>query len=311
MKRFVLRFVAFGGIVLTVIGGTCVAEIVAEVRAYRREVVSPAGASILLCNDSQLAHDVDPSSSPRLFNFSADGRTLDQAYLTMLDVLDAPENRGRIRQVVFDVSPASLVWLSENPIGDLDFAGRYFLVYLLHVDLAREIRASDGWVRVARDNLVGRRLRRFWRAIRGKCDFRSSLCGGFVPSAEVGLDAPTTFAKTVSFKRRQSEGFDKVGTDDFPYRILSRVVAAAQARGVELVFVTTPWHPDLIRACGEESVERFERTLAAFASAHRCRYENFLRMELAPTEWLDANHLNVSGAKRFTEAFLEAVAGGK
>lgn len=309
MKEFILKVVAFCGIVLLVIGGACVAEIAAEVRAYRREVIAPAGASVLLCNDSQLAHGVDPSACPDFFNFSTDGLTLDQAYLRMLDVLDAPGNKDRIRQVVFDVSPASLAWLAGNPVGNLDFSGKYFLIYLLHARQASEMRSFDGWLRVARVNLVGRRLRHFWRAIRGKCKLRSSLCGGFVSKAEVGLDAPVAFAGTVSFKRRQSEGFDRVAADGFAYRILSRVVAAAHSRGVELVFITTPWHPDLIRACGEEPLGRFERTLSAFASAHRCRYENFLRMEFAPTEWLDANHLNASGAKRFARILWAALKG--
>ena len=307
MKRFILRFGCFAAIVLAVLGGVCAVEVVAEIRAYRQEVIAPCGASVLLCGDSQLAHGVDPSVCPAFFNFSADGRTLDQAYLTMLDVLDAPANRGRIRQVVFDVSPASLVWRSGKPIGDLDFAGRYWLVHLLHPKASRAFRSFGGWVRVARDNLVGRRFRLLWRAARGKATFKSSLCGGFWAMTDVGMDSPETFAKTVAFKARQSDGFDAVDVGDFPYRVLEKVVAAAQARGVEVVLVSTPWHADLVRACGEASADRFARRLSAFAAARQCRYVSFLRTAFPPSDWLDANLLNVRGAAKFTKLLAETL----
>lgn len=307
MKRFVLRLACFTAIVVTVIGGVCLAEISAEISAYRREMAAPDGATTLFCNDSQTEQAVDPSVCPQFFNFSSSGRTLDQAYLTMIDALDAPANRGRIRRVVFDVSPASLVRLAERPVGDLDFSGRYYLVHLIHPRAAREFRRFDGWVRTMRDNLVGRRLRHFWRAVRGKVVFKSSLGGGFQAKSEVGMDAPEAFAGSVAFKARQFDGCGAVQEGDFAYRILEKVVEGAKVRGVELVFVTTPWHPDLIRACGEEAMDAFERRLAAFASRHRCRYVSFLRAAFHDSAWMDANHLNAEGAKIFTRLLAKEI----
>ena len=305
MKRFVLNLVGFAALVVAVIGSVSIAEIVAEISAYRKEMVAPDGATVLVCNDSQLQRSVDPSVCPQFFNFCSSGRTLDQAYLTMLDVLDSPANKGRIRQVAFDVSPESLVWLAGRPVGDLDFSGRYYLVHLMHPKATHEFRSFDGWLRVIRNNLVGERSRLAWKAIRGRKQFKSSLAGGFNYSSEVGMERPERFARSVEAKAQRTLGYEKVREGDFAYRILEKVVAAAKVRGVELVFVTTPWHEDLIRACGDEAMTAFERRLAAFAARHNCRYLDFLREPFPDAAWMDANHLNATGAKLFTKRLAD------
>ena len=106
MKRFVARLIAFTLLVAVVIGGVCLAEIAAEVRAYRRELVAPAQASALVCGDSQAGGDIDPEACPKFFNFSAHGRSLDQSYLAALDALDRNAGGG-IKTVVFDVTPSA------------------------------------------------------------------------------------------------------------------------------------------------------------------------------------------------------------
>ena len=309
MRRFVLRLSCFTVLVVAIIGGASVAEILAEVLAYRKEVAAPDGASVLVCNDSQLQRSVDPSICPQFFNFCASGRMLDQAYLTMLDVLDAPANRGRIRQVVFDVSPESLVWRVGLSIGELGYPAQYYQIYFRHPKEAREFRGFDGWLRVVRDNLVGDRFRLAWKAIRGRKPFRSSLAGGFNYSSEVGMERPERFARSVEAKVQRTLGYEKVREGDFAYRVLGKVVAAAKARGVELVFVTTPWHEDLIRACGDEAMTAFERRLAAFAARHNCRYLDFLREPFPDAAWMDANHLNATGAKLFTKRLADHLGG--
>jgi len=308
VKKFIVKSVCFAALAVSVIGGACVAEIVAEIRAYRREIVAPEGASVLLCGDSQLGNAVDPSEGPEFFNFSAHGRTFDQAYLTMLDVLDAKENVGRLRKVLIDVSPAALTWLADHPAGDLDFSGKYYLIYLLHWCEAGKLRSMEGWLRVARDNLVGRRLRLFWRSLRGKGTFVSSLRGSFTPSDKAMLvESPESFAETVKIKLGHGRGFERVKDGDFSYRIIERTIEAARARSVEVVLVTTPWHDDLVRACGAESIGAFERTLSDFAKDHGCRYVNLLHRQFPADAWMDANHLNAKGAKLFTKILSDSV----
>ena len=308
MKKFILKSLLFGALILTVIGGVCVAEILAEIKAYRKEVVLPSGSSIVICGDSQLGNAVDPSVCPKLFNFSAHGRTLDQSYLTMLDVLDAKENAGRVKKVVFDVSPSSLTWLAGKPAGDLDFSGKYFLIYLLHWKEAKELRCMDGWLGSARDNLVGRRLRLFWRTVRGKGVFRSSLYGSFTPKDEALLiENQKGFEGTVKLKVGHAKGFEGVMPGTGAFLFLDRVVEAAKARSVELVLTTSPWHEDLLNACGADRIAIFERRLQEYAASHGCRYVNLLHGKFPTEAWMDANHLNAVGARIFTPAFLDVL----
>lgn len=308
MGRFIIRVLLFATIVTVVIGGICALEIVEEVAAYRREVVAPEGATTLLCNDSQLGNAVDPSIGREFFNFCSHGRTLDQALFVMQDVLDSPDNRGRIRRVIFDVSPASLVWLSGNPVGELDYSGKFYLLHLLHPTLSRCFRDFDGVIRVARDNLVGRRLRHALRSVRGREAFRSSMFGEYTPASEALLVcSPARFAASASAKCRQAGAFEKVGDGDFAFRVLDAVIAAAKERDVELIIVSSPWHRDLVCACGTERIAEFERHLAGFAERNGCRYLSFLHEELPADCWLDANHLNAVGAAKFTRVLEKSV----
>ena len=53
----------------------------------------------------------------------------------------------------------------------------------------------------------------------------------------------------------------------------------------------------------------FERRLEAFAARHNCRYLNFLREPFPDAAWMDANHLNATGAKLFTKRLAEHLGG--
>ena len=53
MRRFIIRTGAFAAIVVLTLGGICVLEIVAEIRAYGSECVAPAAATVAVVGDSQ------------------------------------------------------------------------------------------------------------------------------------------------------------------------------------------------------------------------------------------------------------------
>lgn len=308
MKRFVIKVIGFAVLVVGIIGGVWFSEILAEVRVYRLEVVAPESASILLCSDSQLGNSIDPAIAPEFFNFCAHGRTFDQQYFVMKDVLDAPENKGRIKKVVIDVAPSSLAWLAENPIDGLGFAGKYYLIHLLHWREASAIRKMDGWLKVSRDNLVGRRLRHFWRSLRGKDEFCSSMCGKYTPYYEqLLIDSPSEFEFTVKDKINQGAKAEIVDADGFYFQIMRKIIQAAKDRDVEIVFVTTPWHEKLIKAYGEKKIDIFEKLMTNFANEYGLRYVNFLRNEFPNDAWMDANHLNVKGSAIFTPIFASAI----
>ena len=300
MRRFIARLLAFSLLVAVVIGGVCLAEIAAEVRAYRRELVAPAQASALVCGDSQAGGDIDPEACPKFFNFSAHGRSLDQSYLAALDALDRNAGGG-IKTVVFDVTPSAAASSMSCGMGEMGYAGKYWLLHYLHP--RESLRDLGGGLVVARDNLVGRRLRHFWRAVRGKVKFESSLKGGFVTTDIIDKrQCPERYWKLLNGKAAEAKGHAAMGPEP-PYasKVLDKVVALAHARGVEPVFITTPWNGDLRMACGAGELDAFTRTMSDFAKSRGCVYIDFLRAELADDLWGDGNHLNHAGAKVFTK----------
>lgn len=306
MKRFLIRSVLFALLVIGAIGFVCVAEIVAELRAYREELVAPDSARVVVCNDSQTGAAIDPEFDPVFFNFSAHGRALDQAYLTLIDILD--RNGGdRLKTVVFDVSPASAVGSFTGPLDQMGYSGKYWLVHYLHH--RESTRDFSGGLVVARDNLVGRRLRLFWRKVRGKKDFTSSLKGEFITTDIVDKrDCPMRYWGLLQAKAcSAAEAGNLTATSPFATHVLDRVVALTRARGVRLVLMTTPWNRDLREACGEARLAVFSKAVADFAASRGCPYLDFLRLELAENEWGDGNHLNHAGARVFTRQLKAAL----
>ena len=307
MKKFLARVILYLVLVVGTIMGVCVLEVAAEIRAYRSELVAPPCARIAMCGDSQLGNSVDPETCPEFFNFSAHGRAPDQAYLAAIDVLRA--NRGRIDCLLVDLSPAAATWSQDAQFKDMAFSANYWLLHYLHIgENQRDLR---GGVRVARDCLVGKRLRHAWRALRGKVKFRSSLYGHYTAFSETNRkDSPRRYHELMVQKAEATRGAADIGFDSAMFTTLAKTVRLAAAEGVEVVVVTTPWHPDLIGRCGEAELDRFVARLSEWTSRRGIRYLNFLKEHFPEECWLDANHLNSNGAKVFTPMLLRALRDG-
>lgn len=304
MKRFLLKVLLYIALTVGVIGGLCAWEIGAEILAYRRELVAPEGASILLCGDSQFGNAVDPAVAPAFFNFSAHGRALDQSYLIMRDALRA--NRGRIRTAIVDVSPAAATWPLDEPIEKMTFSGNYWLIHYLHP--AENTRDLSHGLSVVRDCLVGRRLRLAWRAIRGKVEFHSSIYGHFTPEAEQNKAMnPALYEGLLRQKAELTDGAWNITDDALMFVFLEKMRVLAAEEGVTFKVVTTPWHRDLITRCGEANLDRFVAKLSSWCAAHAVPYVSFLKNAYPEPCWRDANHLNVAGARFFTPQLLESV----
>lgn len=301
MRRFVARAIAFGALVALVVGGVCFAEIAAEVRAYRAELVAPPQATVLVCGDSQAGGAVDPEECPRFFNFSAHGRSLDQSLLVAMDVVDRNPAKA-FRAVVLDVTPAAAASSLSCGLDEMGYAGKYWLVHFLHP--RESLRRLGSGIVVARDNLVGRRLRHFWRAVRGKVEFESSLKGGFVTVDTVDRrDSPDRYWKLVRGKADSVRGLAAFGPEPpFAATVLDAFVREARARGVEPVLMTTPWNADLRAACADGELDAFTAAMDAFAKSRGCAYLDFLRTEFSDELWGDGNHFNHAGARVFTKA---------
>lgn len=305
MRRFIVNALGFAGLTGALIGGVCAWEIVAEIRAYRREVIPPAGADILLTSDSQMAKSVDPELAPRFFNFCANGRQLDQAYMVADDVIRAAN--GKIKSVGIDVSPQILVAPLDTPISKMEYAARYWLLHVLHwKDL--NIRDLRGVIKVARDNLTGRRWRHAWRAVRGRVIFRSSLHGEYAPLPDCTKEEnPGFYRGLLNDKVRRSVAVGRMTGDEAAFDLLAKMIADFQERKLAVFVVTTPWNPDLLASFRSGELEHFTKLMQTFCRRNHVPYLDFLRTPFPEEEWIDSNHLNVRGAKRFTPMLLRAV----
>jgi len=297
MKKFLLRSALFLGLVLLIFGSICGFELRYELKAYREEVKAPAAATILVCNDSQLEMSVNPAVEPAFFNFSAPGRTMDQAYLAMLDVFAA--NPGRFRKVVIDLSPSAAVDPFDQAIPDMGYASQYYLLHWLHP--RENTRDMTGQIAVFRDNMVGRRWRLFWRALRGKGDFTSSICGRYKPTLmALALTMPDDFKGQFRARAHTVNDVPALTADAPIFRHVNAIIDLARAHGAEPILVTTPWHAELLKAGDAEKMDAFAKVVSAYAAERKCKYVDLLRVDLPDDCWYDAQHLNVKGAKRFT-----------
>lgn len=290
----------FALIAIVTVGGFCAVEIAAEIWVYRhRELVAPEGATVFVCGDSRTEWSLDPEIWTNLFNFSVSGRPLDQTYLTAKDILCA--NPGRFYQLLVDVSVETTNADYDLPIGQLTGGAKQFLLYFLHLD--EPLRDFTGSMRLGRDLMVTRRLRHLWKVVRGKKRFGSSLVSGYNRmDLCVKQTSPERFARRLdrwTGERRRSSFWDPAGRSRY-FRLLDRLFDLAQAHGVEVVLLTPPYHPDLIRTVGHENVRRFTAAIGKYARTRKCRYLNMAEKTYPDSHWTDEVHLNCKGAIAFS-----------
>jgi len=307
MKRFIVRSAFFAFVVVLVFGSICGFELRYELNAYQEELKAPPEAFILVCNDSQLEMSVNPEVDGAFFNFCAPGRTMDQAYLSMIDVFAA--NPGRFKTVAIDISPSAAVDKFDQAIPDMGYASQYYLLHWLHRD--ENVRDMTGQLAVFRDNMVGRRWRLFWRALRGKGEFTSSICGRFKPvELALALAIPADFKGQFKARAYSVNNVPALTPDAPIFSHVNKIVRLVRANGAEPVLVTTPWHPELLNACDAGKLATFLKVVSDYAHSNGCRYVDLLRTPFPDDCWYDAQHLNLKGSRAFTPIFRKALSGG-
>lgn len=298
MKRFLKRGFLFAMLLFVLIGGVCLAEIAAEILAYRKELMAPADATVFVCGDSRTEKGLDPAFWPGLFNFSVSGRPFEQTYLMAKDIVVA--NPCRFKILLVDISPERARCDYDEPVGKMA-CPQFFLLYFLHLD--ERLRPLDGIAGVFRDAMVEKRLRLVWRVIRGKKSFRSSLAGGYVnKDCCLKMTSPDVFSRRARrLSEETQELFSEPSRKERYFDLINRIVGWGRANGIEVVLLTLPWHPDLVRMAGSENVFRFTDTVSEFARRNGCRYLNLMGTPLPEDCWMDGNHVNGKGAARVTE----------
>ena len=306
MKRFIVSSFLFASVVVLTLGGICALEIGAELKAYRQELVAPEGATVAVAGDSQLAMGIDSVACPEFFNFSTHGKSLDQSWLSLLDIVEA--NPGRIRTAIFDVTPANAVGFDAR-LPAMGYAAQYYLLHYLHPQ--ENIRDLSGAIKVMRDNMVGRRLRLLFRALRGKRTFRSSLFGSFTPDTPVlSRTNPAGYRAMLVSKVREVGENLPIPPDSGLFRILDGVVALRE-KGVDVVLITSPWCPELCAACDRARLDGFFALLRDYAGRKGVRYINLFDTPLGPECWRDGHHLNAKGAREFTRLLRQVMGKGQ
>jgi hypothetical protein len=87
----------------------------------------------------------------------------------------------------------------------------------------------------------------------------------------------------------------------YNYRDLESFTDELTRRHVRIVFVTTPWLPQLVRLANAELFRRNEAAARALCGQYSCTYFNYLNdSRFTVKDFADPNHLNYLGAKKLS-----------
>lgn len=325
MKRFVVKSLLLVTGVVVIFGGWSALLLRTEVSAYRRTCRPPEGTRIVVCGDSQCDQGVLPQLWPGCYNFSTQGLQLDQVELKVVDIL---ENADPLpRAIVLDLTPFKLLDQSiDVPLKDTAAVGGHFLLHALHPDLTR--RSLEGLPVLFRDHILVKRTSKLFKALRKGIPYECSVpCPGGVAGLteeQVGenrrrlLAAPAVCGFVLYpdwIRSALKKGADNLAafpplTPDSPsVKCWREIVGRIRARGVEPVFITTPYSRPALDSQRPGFMASFKREARNLAEELGVKYFDYLEMPFATEEWRDVNHLNLHGAVKFTETVRRDIEG--
>ena len=304
MKRFVIKVLAFALIVATIFVGWSTLVVVAEINAYKQELVLPEGCDIVVVGDSQPEHALDPRFWPRLYNFSKTATAMDQRYMKLVDIFRA--NPGRIRMLLLDIS-AIKFYGGQSDLMDLarkdGYYDRQFFLHWLHPK--ENERSLDGTLSAFRDGMLMRKTKMAWRVLRGKKKYESSIGGSFLDCQVKGFESNRNEVENSAEELARST--DKSVADDEFVRHLDEILGLSKTNDVEVILFSTPIHRELVKRMMPGKLDDFTRSIGSIAGEAGLKYLDFTTMELPDECWRDANHLNALGAELFTKAIAGTV----
>lgn len=302
MRRFLKRLFLFAAIPTAVAVGWTAFVVAMDRRSYVRALPLAEGETTVVCGDSQTKDALDPAVIPGLRNFSTAATTCDQDAMRLKDVLAA--NPGKVRRVLLDVSPLKIGYDFSRPVSELKAARVHALIHLYHFHESR--RPLGSVLALWRDVVFTRKFNEFRKSIlRGK-PWRSSMAGGFDPSAGAGFVSRKLrkLAQTdADEKAARVNGRPPVSVDLPLFAMLEGQVAEVRAAGAEPVITTMPLSGPLREAIDPARRAAFTREVQALARRLDVVYLDYLELDLPLACWHDGNHLNRDGAKAFSERF--------
>ena len=299
MTRFIARLSVFLSIPLAVAAAWTLLVLCLDRRSYEASLIVPDGRDVTVCSDSQTHDGLNPEFMPRLYNFSTAAAQPDQNLLRLKDLM--ARNRGRLKYVILDVSPAYLGF--DERVLPLSSAGSARVHALLHFYHWRTTTRPFGSVMaLVRDVILVRKFHELRKTLKRKQPYRSSLAGGFCAVKTAGFIECTDRAnadmgeKAQSFNMKEPWCGESHGAD-----IIRESVKCVRDAGADPVFITTPFSPPFRAMLDSGKTQAFTNGVAALAVECRVRYLNYFAYDLPLKYWRDANHLNLAGSEVFTK----------
>lgn len=302
MRRFLKRLFLFAAFPAAVAAAWTTFVVAMDRRSYVRALPLAEGETMVVCGDSQTKDALDPARIPGLRNFSTAATTCDQDAMRLADVLEA--NPGRIRCVLIDVSPLKIGSSLARPVSELNASRVHSLLHFYHF---RDNRRPFGSVLALwRDVVFTRKFNEFRKAILRRRPWKSSLVGGFDPAPQKGfLDKKTAALAYADVKSKADRvnGCPPATPGLLLFRVLEEQVARVRASGAEPVITTMPLSGPLREAIDPARRAAFTREVQALARRLGVTYLDYLAFDLPLACWHDCNHLNRTGAERFSDRF--------
>ena len=313
MKRFLVRVFLFMSVPV-LLGAVWTAYVVwMDYSCYTRALVLPEGTTVVVCGDSQTKDALDPALIPGLANFSTAATTCDQDLLRLADLLVA--NRGRLRQVLLDVSPLKIGYMEETletpprpprPVSELNAARVHALLHFYHLTENRRPVGSLGalW----RDVVCVRKYNEFRKSVLRGRKWRSSMAGAFDPDKAQGFLNPKLRAKALDDVLSKADRVNRRPPAEVGLPLFGALVEAVglvRAAGAEPVITTMPLARPLRERMDAAKLAAFTESVRDVAVRLGVAYLDYLRLDLPDELWHDGNHLNRAGAAAFSPRFAE------
>lgn len=144
-------------------------------------------------------------------------------------------------------------------------------------------------------------------ALHRKKPYLAPICGGYQAKTVAGFKECLEVVRAdLRSKARLSARMRK---DERCVWWFRKMAACAVAAGAKPVFMTTPLHPKFREAIEPDHLVSIVAVARDLATEFKTVHLNYLGVNFGDGCWADCNHLNVCGAREFTNRFRKDVEG--
>ena len=303
-----LKFILPYATVLVVIA---VWALCSEIKLYRSNIRIAPDVNYVVVGDSQSEMAVNPECFPHLANHSIAGLSFDQALYKIRDLLEV--NADRDFTIILDVSPRRVL-RNGWPLTTADFESRYAILNFIHFFNSR--RKLDEPIKLIRDRIVKDAFNSLTRRkfTKKHKKIQKKSWGGFQPrNGQRWISHPVETAQEAS--QSISETLAEAGKDDSiaasNFSIIDEIITTVSANGKKIILVTTPWHGVLVEKLSAKLIPSFRSKMQVLADRHGIKWIDTIEWPISDDGWLNPNHLNASGAVKYTKFLRKLILEGE